>query len=185
MRSKEHNPMMNAGPHNVCKTTGDWVQLIDELENPAMVMTVAEALAGADLIKEYEKDSREIKVYMTREQIIELALEKYMRLSGGQVVALLEKIRDVVELEKRNNPSNSRDLFELKLGAIDMILKKRNRAYLLDLYLYLNSRRDFLPMELLKIQVAKIHRLMQDFDKPEEIRGNSLESVSGVIGETK
>lgn len=165
MNETGKSSLMNAGEHDVRNTAEEWIDIINILDDPAMVFLIADSLSNKDLVKKNnERDDEKVSFNMTSAEIVSYALERYIQLAGG-IDKLFGKIRE----------AEGADLLLLKLEAIDLVIKRMKFEELQYVHIFLNSYRDFIPWELLKIKVKEVHEVMIALEKTQQIKVLSKE----------
>jgi len=156
----ENGPRKDVERRDIRNTSEEWADIIAIIDDPAMAFLIAEALSNQDLVKNNEEKSDEnVAVEMSRGELIQYALERYLQLAGG-VEKLFEKI----------NQAQGSDLLMLKLEAIDLVIKRMQLEEVQYALMFLNSYRNFLPWELLKIKVKDVYEAMIALENTQQVK---------------
>jgi len=163
-----------SGIQDFKRTSTDWVDHINSLEDPNDLISAAAALTqGAALTQDDAVDDLS-RLHLPRYMIIEHALEKHL-LNGGSVVNLLTSVRDAMSKVRGNG------LEEMGLIATDLILRRAKPEEVRTLNFFVNANEGFVS-SYRRREIANIAREMGEIGEIRKTtRKGSDDLISGVI----
>ncbi len=171
------------------RTSAEWIKLIDEMKEEGLVFSVAVSLSGSNMVLEDTAKNGETKLHMTREMLVDYAINRFLQLVGQTDFAkdFLKRFGDAASQESEKHPNGRTDLFLLEMRIKDFIIERRQTGELYDLELSLRAYRVYLPAdsEMLGIHIEEVVELLKELADTQKMRVSFQDSASGVIDSAK
>jgi len=151
------------------RTPHDWVEHINDLEDPNEALSVASELTDGAVVAEDIAVDDLSRFHLPRHQLIEHALEKHL-LHVGSVDKFLANVCESAKKSKG-------DSYELKLITTDLIVRRGRFNEIQSLNLFLSANKDFVS----EFTAKEISNIARELGEIKTARSSTQGLVSGVI----